>query len=147
MNSVIRYKTGPNMSSFQVRFQNSPKGHFSSGHHPSSCAWSITVSPSVKKRDDFNFPIVNFPYICIYIPAAPTYELYTAQFIRYSRACGSYYDFLTRWLLLTRKLLNQGFLVVKLNTSLQKFSGLHNHLVNRYKISVSQMMMDMFHLS
>jgi hypothetical protein len=28
--------------------------------------------------------------------------------IRYSRACGSYQDFLDRGLLLTRKLLNQG---------------------------------------
>jgi hypothetical protein len=34
------------------------------------------------------------------------------------RACGSYQDFLDRGLLLTRKLLNQGFLVVKLKPSL-----------------------------
>jgi hypothetical protein len=34
--------------------------------------------------------------------------------IRYPRACGSYQDFLDRGLLLTRKLLNQGFLLVKL---------------------------------
>ena len=26
------------------------------------------------KRDDFNFPIVNFPFICSNIPAAPAYE-------------------------------------------------------------------------
>jgi hypothetical protein len=35
-----------------------------------------------------------------------------SRLIRYSRACGSYQDFLDRGLLLTRKLLNQGFLVV-----------------------------------
>jgi hypothetical protein len=29
------------------------------------------------KRDDFNFPIVNFPFICSNIPAAPAYGLYT----------------------------------------------------------------------
>ena len=29
------------------------------------------------KRDDFNFPIVNFPFICSYIPAAPAYGVYT----------------------------------------------------------------------
>ena len=28
------------------------------------------------KRDDFNFPIVNFPFICSNIPAAPTYGVY-----------------------------------------------------------------------
>jgi hypothetical protein len=40
------------------------------------------------------------------------------------------------YLLLTRTLLNQGFLLVKLKSSL-----------DRYEISVSQMTTDMFHLS
>jgi hypothetical protein len=62
------------------------------------------------KRNDFNFPIVNFHFICINIPAAPAYGVYLSQLIRYSRACGSYQDFLDRGLLLTRKLLNHGFL-------------------------------------
>jgi hypothetical protein len=62
------------------------------------------------KRDDFDFPIVNFPFICSNIPAAPAYGVYISQMIRYPRACGSYQDFLDRGLLLTRKLLNQGFL-------------------------------------
>jgi hypothetical protein len=62
------------------------------------------------KRDDFNFPIVNFPFICSNIPAAPAYGVYMSQLIRYSRACGSYQDVLVRGLLLTRKLLNQEFL-------------------------------------
>ena len=57
------------------------------------------------KREDFNFPIVIFPFICSYILAAPAYEVYTSQLIRYSRACGSYQDLLDRGLLLTRKLL------------------------------------------
>jgi hypothetical protein len=75
------------------------------------------------KGDDFNFPIVNFPFICSNIPAAPAYGVYISQMIRYSRACGSYQDFLDRGLLLTRKLLNQGFLLVKLKSSLRKFYG------------------------
>ena len=91
------------------------------------------------KRDDFNFPIVNFPFICSNIPTAPAYGVYLSQMIRYSRACGSYQDFLDRGLLLTRKLLNQGFLLVKLKSSLPKFYGRHHDLVDRYGISVSQM--------
>ena len=66
------------------------------------------------KRDYFNFPIVNFPFICSNIPAAPSYGVYISQLIRYSRACGSYHDFLDRGLLLRRKLLNPGFIVAKL---------------------------------
>ena len=42
------------------------------------------------KRDDFNFPIVNFPFICSNIPAAPAYGVCISQLIRdYCRACGS----------------------------------------------------------
>jgi hypothetical protein len=51
----------------------------------------------------------------------------------------SYQNFLYRGLLLTRKLLNQGFLLVKLKWSLRKFYDRHHDLVDRYEISVSQM--------
>jgi len=80
------------------------------------------------KRGDFNFPIVDF-YL---------YGVYVSQLIRFSRACRSYDSFDWR-LLLTRKLLNQGFLVVKLKSLLRKSYGRHNDLVSRYRVSVSQM--------
>ena len=63
------------------------------------------------KREDFTFPIVKFPYICNNIPAAPVYGVYISQLIQYSRACGSYHNILDKGLLLTRKLLNQGYLL------------------------------------
>ena len=62
-------------------------------------------------------------------------------------ACGSYHDFLDRGLLLTMKLLNLGFLLGKLKSSLPKFYVRQHDLVDRYGISVSQMTTDMFHLS
>jgi hypothetical protein len=99
------------------------------------------------KRDDFNIPISNFPFIYSNIPAAPAYGVHISQLIRYSRACGSYQDFLDRGLLLTRKLLNQGFLLVKLKSSLRRFYGRHHDLVDLYGIAVSQMATDMFQLS
>jgi hypothetical protein len=79
------------------------------------------------KRDDFNFPIVNFPFICSNIPTASSYGVYISQLIRYSRACGSYQDFLDRGLPLARKLLTMAWLAVM-----------------EY---LSQMTTDMFHLS
>ena len=97
------------------------------------------------KRDDFNLPIVNFPFIFSNIPAASAYGVYISQLIRYSRACGSYKDFLDRGLPLTRKLLKQGFLLVKLKSSFRKLYGHHHDLVDCYGISVSQMTTDMFH--
>ena len=65
--------------------------------------------------------------------------------MRYSRACGSYQDFLDRGMLLTMKLLNQGFLLVKLKSSLRKTYGHHHDLVDRYGNSVSQMITDISH--
>ena len=59
------------------------------------------------KRDDFNVPIVNFPFICSNFSTAPAYGVYISQMIRYSGACCSYQDFLDRGLRLTWKLLNQ----------------------------------------
>ena len=47
-----------------------------------------------------------------------------------------------RVLLLTRKLLNQGFLLVKLKSSLRKIYGCHHDLVGRYGISVSPLVVN-----
>jgi hypothetical protein len=51
---------------------------------------------------------------------------------------------LNREFLLTKKLLNQGFLVVQTKLSLRKFYGRYHDLVNRYGVSVLQMTTDMF---
>jgi hypothetical protein len=98
------------------------------------------------KRDDFNFPIVNIPFICSNIPAAPAYGVYISQLIRYSRACGSYQDFHDRGLLLTRKLLNKVFLLVKLKSSLRKFTVATTTWLTVMEY-LSQMTTDMFYLS
>ena len=44
------------------------------------------------KRDEFNIPVVNVPFMEINIPASPTYGVYMSQLIRYSRACSQYRD-------------------------------------------------------
>ena len=76
-------------------------------------------------------------FLCSNISAAPACGVYVSQLIRYSRACGSYQDFRDRGLLLTMKLLNQEFLLVKLRSSLPMFYGHHHDLVDRYGIYVS----------
>jgi hypothetical protein len=96
------------------------------------------------KRDDFTFPIVNFPFLCGNIPAAPAYGVYISQLDRYSRACGVYRDFLDRAWLLTDKLMRQGYVAKRLKSSLLKFYGCHQDLVDRYETTVSQMQTDVF---
>ena len=48
------------------------------------------------KRDDFNFPLVNVPFLCDNIPASPAYGVFVSQLIRYARACYLYHDFILR---------------------------------------------------
>jgi hypothetical protein len=69
------------------------------------------------------------------------------NFFRYYSAYGYYYDFRDRGLLLRRKSLNQEFLLAKLKTALRTFYGCNHDLVNRYGVSVSHMIRDIFHLS
>jgi hypothetical protein len=75
--------------------------------------------------------IQNFPFISSNIPAASAYGIYISQLIIYCRACGCYRDFHDRGLLLTLKLMNHGYPVVKLMSSLQRFEDHHHDLVNR----------------
>jgi hypothetical protein len=62
----------------------------------------------------------------------PAFEMCISHLIRNSRSSASDHDFLDRDLMLTRELLNQGFLVAKLKSSLRKFYDLHHDLVYRY---------------
>ena len=46
------------------------------------------------KRNDFDFPIVNFPFISSNISTAHAYGIFISQLIRYFREYGSHHDLL-----------------------------------------------------
>ena len=96
------------------------------------------------KRDDFNFPIVNFPFLSSNIPAAPAYGVYISQLIRYGRACSCYDDFAGRGKLLTGKLLQQGYEETRLKSTFRKFYGRHHELMDHYGVSMSKVSKDLF---
>ena len=73
------------------------------------------------------YPIVYILYFQFLYRNIPAYEVYISQ--------------------LTRKLLNQGFQVLKLKSSLRQFYGRHHGMVNSYGISVPQMTKDLLRLS
>ena len=52
------------------------------------------------KRDDFDFPMVNFPYLSSNISESPAYGAFVSQLIRYARVCSKYKDFLFRGFIL-----------------------------------------------
>jgi len=90
------------------------------------------------KRDDFIFPIVNYPFLDSN-PSYLAYGVFMSQLILYSRVCNSYRDFLHRPVLLTRKLLNQGFIETRLRSTLKKLFGRYHHLTLSYRVSVTTM--------
>ena len=76
------------------------------------------------KRDDFNFPIVNFPFLSSNPPSAPAYGVYVSQLIRYARACSNYQDFMERGKVLTTKFLSQGYQKTKLVATLNSMGNI-----------------------
>jgi hypothetical protein len=96
------------------------------------------------KRDDFDFAIVNFPFLCSNIPLSPAYGVYISQLMRYARACFAYEDFSIRGKLLTEKLMLQEYNESRLQSSFRKFYGRYNDLVCDYKLSLAHMLNDLF---
>ena len=45
------------------------------------------------KRDDFGFPIVNFPWFSADVPRLPPYVVYISQLVRFARCCTSVSDY------------------------------------------------------
>ena len=57
------------------------------------------------KRDDFNFGIVNFPFLDGDVPRSTSYGVYISQLIRFARVSSHVDDFNTRNKVSTAKLL------------------------------------------
>ena len=96
------------------------------------------------KRDDFDFHIVNFPYLSNNIPSGPSYGMYISQLIRYARCCSHYDDFRCRHGCLVDRLLSQGYIALRLEKSFGEFCGGCRGLVGRYQRSVNVMVNDPF---
>ena len=73
------------------------------------------------KRDDFDYEIVNFPFLDGDVPRSTSYGVYIYQLIRFARASSYVADFNTRNKLLTQKLLQQGYRVINFVKLFQNF--------------------------
>ena len=61
----------------------------------------IVSSKIYDKQDDFNFEIVNFPFLDGDVPRSPSYGVYISQLICFARVCSNVDDFNNRNLFLT----------------------------------------------
>ena len=79
-----------------------------------SISIDIVSTQIYDKRDDFDFDIVNFPFLDSDVPRYTSYGVYISQLIRFARASSYVADFSTHNKLLTQKLLRQGYRYHKL---------------------------------
>ena len=82
---------------------------------------SFVSSKIYDKRDDFDFDIVNFPFLDGDVPCRPSYRVYISQLIRFARVCSHVDDFNTRNKCLTAHLLKQGYQYHKLRKAFLSF--------------------------
>ena len=84
------------------------------------------------KRDDFGFPIVNFPWLSGDVPRLPSYGIYISQLDRFARCCTSVFDFHSKNLQITSKLLTQGYRYHKLLKTFGKFFRSYTELLPKF---------------
>ena len=101
------------------------------------------VTKLYDKRKDFNFDIVNFPYLCGNIPKKQSYGVFTSQMIRYSRVCSKYENFVEECRSLVRKLLKQGYKKEVMKMYCDKRSNLYLTVYNKDVLTVKN---DIFNL-
>ena len=89
----------------------------------------IVSSKIHDKRDDFNFEIVNFPFLDGDVPRSPSYGVYISQPIRFARVCSNVDDFNNRNLFLTAKLLKQSYRYHKIRKAFSRFYHSHSELI------------------
>ena len=92
------------------------------------------------KRDDFNFDIVNFPFLDDDVPRCPSYGVYISQLIRFAGASPHVTDFNNRNKFLTAKLLKQGYRYHKLRKALSKSYRRYFELIEKCHVSLKKLM-------
>lgn len=94
------------------------------------------VTSLYDKRKDFNFKIVNYPFLCGNVPKRPSYGVFLSQVVRFSRVCMEYQCFISECRMLVRKLLTQGYTESMIKIYLDKLSNLYQRLYNKDSITV-----------
>ena len=101
------------------------------------CISNDTVSTKIyDKRDDFDFDIVNSPFLDGDVPRRTSYGVYISQLIRFARASSNLNDFNYRNKAHTAKLLRQGYRYFKLRKAFSKFFRRHSALLEKYSVSL-----------
>ena len=92
------------------------------------------------KRDDFDFEIVNFPFLDGGVPRSASCGVCVSQLIRFAGASGCVADFSARSELLTQKLLKQGYRYHKLRKTFSKFYRRYYDLISKFQVGLRSLL-------
>ena len=84
------------------------------------------------KRDDFEFPIVNYPWLSGDVLRLSSYGVYISQLVRSARCCTSVSDIYSKNLQITSKLLTHGHRYHKLRKTLRKFFRSYSDVLSKW---------------
>ena len=105
------------------------------------CISNGTVSTKIyDKRDDFDFDIINFPFLDGEVPRCTAHGVYISQLIRFARASSNLCDFNCCNKALSAKLLRQGYRYFKLRKAFSKFYRRHCALVEKYSVGLKTLL-------
>ena len=96
------------------------------------------------KRDDFDFDIVDFPFVDGDVPRSTSYDVYISQRIRFARVSSHVDDFNTRNKVLTAKLLRHGYRYHKIREAFSKFYRRHFDIVSKYNVGLKPLLLQGF---
>ena len=88
------------------------------------------------KRDNFDFDMVNFPFLDGDVPCRPSDGVYISHLIRFARVCSHVEDFTARYKCITSKLLKHGYRYHKLRKAFSKFYRRHYELISRFNVGL-----------
>ena len=100
----------------------------------------IVSSKIYDKRYDYNFEIVNFPFLDGDVTRSLSYGVYISQLIRFARVCSNVDDFKSRNLFLTAKLLKQGYRYHKIRKAFSNSYHRHSELIVKYNIGLKTLL-------
>ena len=92
------------------------------------------------KHDDFDFDIVNFPFLDGDVPHSTSYGVYISQLIRFARVSSHVADFNARNKGLTAKILQQGYRYHKLRKTFSKFYRRHYELISKFNVGLKTLL-------
>ena len=105
------------------------------------CISNGTVSTKIHdKRDDFDFDIVNFPFLDGDVPRRTSYGVYISQLIRFARASSNLNDFNYCNKAVTAKRLRQRYRYFKLRKAFSKFYRRHSALLEKYSVNLKTLL-------